>query len=71
MPDNPSQYPHELIGGGKDGRIFVMNRDNMGQYQTVDHVIQEVQTGTQEYDKFSPPPRSGTTRFITIARKMW
>ncbi len=56
MPDNPSPYPHELIGGGKDGRIFVINRDNMGQYQQTDHVIQEVQSGTQEYDNiFSTP----------------
>lgn len=56
MPDNPSQYPHELIGGGKDGRIMVMNRDNMGGYQQTDHVIQEVQTGTQEFDNtFSTP----------------
>ena len=56
MPNNGSQYPHELIGGGKDGRIFVMNRDNMGQYQTTDHVIQEVQTGTRRDDNiFSTP----------------
>ncbi len=56
MPDNPSQYPHELIGGGKDGRIFVMNRDNMGGYQSSDHVIQEVQTGTQEFDNIFATP---------------
>lgn len=31
-PDHPSPYIHE-IGGGKDGRIFVMNRDNMGGYR--------------------------------------
>jgi hypothetical protein len=56
MPDNPSQYPHELIGGGKDGRIMVMDRDNMGGYQQTDHVIQEVQTGTQEFNNiFSTP----------------
>jgi hypothetical protein len=56
MPDNSSQYPHELIGGGKDGRIMVMDRDDMGGYQTTDHVIQEVQTGTQEFDNiFSTP----------------
>jgi hypothetical protein len=56
MPNNPSQYPHELIGGGKDGRIFVINRDNMGGYQMTDHVIQEVQTGTQEYDNIFTTP---------------
>lgn len=56
MPDNPSPYPHELIGGGKDGRIFVINRDNMGQFQLTDHVIQVVQTGTQQFDNiFSTP----------------
>ena len=56
MPDNPSQYPHELIGGGKDGRIFVINRDDMGGYQTTDHVIQEVQTGTQQLDNIFTTP---------------
>ena len=56
MPDNPSQYPHELIGGGKDGRIFVINRDDMGEYQTTDHVIQEVQTGTQQFDNIFTTP---------------
>jgi len=56
MPDNPSQYPHELIGGGKDGRIFVMNRDDMGGYQMTNDVIQTVQTGTQQLDNiFSTP----------------
>ena len=56
MPDNPSQFPHELIGGGKDGRILVINRDNMGQFQTTDHVIQEVQTGTQQFDNIFATP---------------
>jgi len=56
MPENQSPYPHELIGGGKDGRIFVINRDNMGQYQMTDHVIQKVQTGKTQYDNiFSTP----------------
>jgi len=56
MPPNASPYPHELIGGGKDGRIFVINRDNMGQYQMTDNVIQEVQTGTQQFDNIFATP---------------
>jgi hypothetical protein len=56
MPENSSPYPHELIGGGKDGRIIVMNRDNMGQYQMTDHVIEEVQTGTQQFDNIFATP---------------
>ncbi len=69
MPNNPSQYPHELIGGGKDGRIFVMNRDNMGGYQTTDHVIQEVQTGTQQFDNiFATPTYWNGTLYIHCAQ---
>ncbi len=69
MPENPSPYPHELIGGGKDGRIFVMNRDNMGQWQLTDHVIQEVQTGTQEFNNiFATPTFWNGTLYIHCAR---
>ena len=56
MPDNPSQFPHELIGAGKDGNIYVMDRDNMGGYQMTNMVIQTVKTGTQQNDNvFSTP----------------
>ena len=30
LPDNTSGHPHELVGGGKDGRVFVVDRDHMG-----------------------------------------
>jgi hypothetical protein len=30
LPDNTSAHPHELVGGGKDGRVFVIDRDHMG-----------------------------------------
>jgi hypothetical protein len=56
MPDNQSSTPHEYIGGGKDGRIFVINRDNMGQFQSTDQVIETVQTGVNQHDNiFSTP----------------
>ncbi len=56
MPDNSSAHPHEVIGGGKDGRLFVVDRDNMGMFNTTNHVVQTVQTGTQQYDNiFSTP----------------
>jgi hypothetical protein len=31
LPDQPGPYPHELIAIGKEGTIYVLNRDNMGQ----------------------------------------
>lgn len=30
LPDQPGPYVHELIGGGKQGTLYVVNRDAMG-----------------------------------------
>jgi hypothetical protein len=56
-PDNSSSTPHETIGGGKDGNVFVVYRDAMGSFSpTQNNVIQTLQTGTQRYDNvFSIP----------------
>ena len=32
LPDQPGPYPHELIAEGKEGTIYLLNRDNMGQF---------------------------------------
>jgi hypothetical protein len=43
LPDQPGLYPHELIAGGKQGTLYLINRDNMGQFNaTTDNVIQEL-----------------------------
>lgn len=57
VPNNSSNTPHETIGGGKDGNIFVVNRDEMGSFSPdQNNVIQTVHTGTQEYNNiFSTP----------------
>ena len=31
LPDQPGPYPHELVAVGKQGTIYLLNRDNMGQ----------------------------------------
>jgi len=57
LPDNPSATPHEVIGAGKDGRIFLLNRDHLGGFDpTSDHVIQIVQSGAQQFDNFFDTP---------------
>jgi hypothetical protein len=57
MPDNSSSTPHELIGGGKDGKVFVVNRDSMGSFSaTTNNVIQTVQTGVQQFDNLFDTP---------------
>jgi len=47
LPDQPGPYPHELIASGKEGTIYILNRDNMGQFcstctTTDTQIIQEL-----------------------------
>lgn len=47
LPDQPGSMPHLAVAGGKDGRAFVMNRDNLGGYTKngPDKVLQVVNMG--------------------------
>src|SRR5262249_12390765 len=38
LPDSvgSAQHPHLLVGGGKEGVIYLLDRDNMGHYNPVD-----------------------------------
>jgi hypothetical protein len=43
LPDQDGPHPHELIAGGKQGIVFVLDRDNMGMFSPTDSgVLQEV-----------------------------
>ena len=55
LPGN-SQYPNELIGGGKDGNIYIVDPLEMGGFNSTNDVIQNVHTGTRQYNNiFSTP----------------
>lgn len=58
VPNNSSSTPRETIGGGKDGNIFVVNRDSMGGYNppSTNSVIQTVHTGVQQFDNIFATP---------------
>jgi hypothetical protein len=45
--DQPSgPVPHLLIGGGKEGNLFLLNRDSMGQFSnTTNNVVETVNVG--------------------------
>lgn len=47
LPDQPGTFPHLVIAGGKDGRAFLMNRDNLGGYTKggPDMVLQVINQG--------------------------
>lgn len=41
--DGSAQHPHLLVAAGKQGRIYLIDRDNMGKFDpNGDHVVQEV-----------------------------
>jgi len=48
LPDSAGSaaHPHLMVVGGKEGRIYLVDRDNMGKYDpNTDHVVQEVTNG--------------------------
>jgi hypothetical protein len=50
LPDQPGLYRHELIAEGKEGTIYVLNRDNMGQFCSTcttgdTQIVQEIPQG--------------------------
>ena len=43
LPTQSGTYPHEMVGGDKNGTIYVINRDNMGKFNSSgDQIIQEL-----------------------------
>jgi Concanavalin A-like lectin/glucanases superfamily/Fibronectin type III domain len=50
LPDQPGTHPHEYIGSGKQGVVYLINRDSMSGYNTTDQVIQEVNLGHGNFD---------------------
>jgi hypothetical protein len=40
-----SPVPHLVIGGGKEGNLFLLNRDNMGKFNSTNQVVQTLAFG--------------------------
>lgn len=62
LPDQPGPYPHEVIGGGKVGIVYVLDRDNMGHYSTG--------SDSQIIQELTVAPWSGQDR-ITASPAYW
>jgi hypothetical protein len=50
LPQQPGTYPDEAIAGGKEGTIYLLNRDNLGQLCTTcttgdTQIVQEIPQG--------------------------
>jgi len=49
LPDQPGSNPHLLLAAGKEGVIYLVNRDNMGQFNVNgDNVVQEISSNLGE-----------------------
>jgi fibronectin type 3 domain-containing protein len=42
LPDQPGPFPHLAIAAGKNGNIYVVNRDNMGKYSSTSNNVLQV-----------------------------
>ncbi|HLX86503.1 MAG TPA: carboxypeptidase-like regulatory domain-containing protein [Terriglobales bacterium] len=43
LPDQPGLYSHELVAGGKQGTLYLVNRDSLGQFNAnTDTVVQSI-----------------------------
>jgi fibronectin type 3 domain-containing protein len=58
LPDQPGAHPHEMLSSGKDGSIYLVDRDNMGHYSTSTNNI--VQTVPNAFPNGQPEPGNFT-----------
>jgi len=49
IPPQPGPYAHEIVGGGKEAIIYVLDRDGLGGYATPDKTIQSIPTTAGGY----------------------
>jgi hypothetical protein len=66
LPDSvgSAAHPHLLLGESKDGRVFLIDRDNMGHFSpTADHIVEEAKVLTGAWS--SPAYFAGTFYYAT------
>jgi hypothetical protein len=58
LPDQPGAHPHEMVSAGKDGAIYLVDRDNMGHFNATTNT--NVQTLSNIFPNGSPEPGNFT-----------
>jgi hypothetical protein len=48
LPDQSGAYAHELVGGGKQGTLYLVDRDAMGEYNAAEDMV------VQEFPEITP-----------------
>src|SRR5262249_24717788 len=70
LPDQPGAHPHEMVSSGKDGTIYLVDRDNMGHFNSsTNNIVQTLPNifphGTPEPGNFIPPVYFGGYVFFS------
>jgi len=66
LPDQPGSPKHLLVGAGKEGRIYLIDRNNMGKYDpATDHVVQEIPSAIQGQGSYDTPAYFNGTIYYT------
>lgn len=52
LPDQSGTHIHELVGGGKEGTVYLVDRDNMGKYNATGdaQIVQAIPSAATELD---------------------
>jgi len=55
LPDQPGAHPHLIVGGGKEGKLYLVDRDNMGKFHSGDdsQIVQSFSVSPEGF--FSTP----------------
>jgi len=62
LPDQTGPYPHLMVTGGKEGVLYLLNRDNMGHVNTAANATSDTQI-VQEVRNFFPGGADGGPGF--------
>ena len=67
LPDQGGNYPHEVIASGKQGVVYVLDRDNMGQFSQTgqDQIIEEFSLINAGESSWTHQP-TGMGRFTSV-----
>ena len=70
LPDQPGPFPHLLLGGGKEGKVYLINRDqfttnnnHFNSTSSVDHIVQTLPIGKPGRMTASPTYFNGLVYF--------
>ncbi len=66
LPDQPGTYPHLLVVAGKEGRIYLIDRDHLGNFNLVtDNVVQELVGAINTYNYTTPAYWQGNVYYAS------